>query len=301
MKVSSYFTAAALSTGLLFDQLFRYVFHRSGSKLLSPFLDSKGHEDDYYIQRDKAADRLRRQPCQRLYLLSPSGHMLHGFYYPFGAKARKIAFIIHGYRSEHAETAGMFFEYYKSRGFDVFCCDHAAAGESEGGLISFDVNESRDCLAWLRLLRQRFGEDTQIILHGFSMGGASVLQMSGKCPDNVKFIVSDSAYMDARELLRQRTGPMYRPLSLMYQLRLGFGLEATDVRESLMSATVPILFVHGEQDGFVPFENAPKLYRLYPGEKDSLFVPNARHIESMYVAPEEYRKKLDEFIQRFIR
>ena len=71
----------------------------------------------------------------------------------------------------------MFLDYYRSRGIDIFAPDNTAAGESEGHLIGFDVYESQDCLDWIDFLRHKFGEDVQIILHGFSMGGATVLKI----------------------------------------------------------------------------------------------------------------------------
>ena len=83
----------------------------------------------------------------------------------------------------------MFLDYYHSRGFDLFCCDHTASGEGGGKLIGYGVYESQDCLKWLEVLTERFGADVQVILHGFSMGGATVLKMSDRVPGNVRFIV----------------------------------------------------------------------------------------------------------------
>ena len=218
-----------------------------------------------------------------------------GFYYPFGSNGKKIAFIIHGYRSEHAETAGRTFEYYKSRGIDVFCCDHTASGESEGNFIGFDVFETKDCLRWIKFLISRFGENTEIILHGFSMGGATVLKMSCYCPENVKFIISDSGFVNAKASLDHQVGPMYKPLRLINKLVAGYDLDDSDVRTSLAKTKLPILFVHGQDDRLVPFDNGEKLYQMYQGDKDFFFPRFTRHVEAMYTSPDEYGKKIDSF------
>lgn len=299
-KKRIYSAVFAAPVVLLTSELYRYVFRRKGSPLLNPILDKKGHAEDYYIHRDSAAEQLRAQPRRRYTLGSARGDKLCAYYYPAGGEGKRIAFIIHGYRSEHAETAGMFYEYYKSRGFDLFCCDHTASGESGGGNIGFDVYESEDCLKWLYFLLNEFGYDVQIILHGFSMGGATVLKMSDRCPDNVKFIVSDSGYIDAREQLKGRLGPLYHPLRLINCFFAGYDMAETDVRPSLSSSRVPILFVHGTEDRTVYFENGQRLYDMYEGEKDFLFVPSARHVESMHMAPELYAEKLDGFIEKYI-
>ena len=142
-------------------ELYRYVFCKKGSPLLSRLLDKKGHREDYYLHRDGSAQALRELPQRRFDIFSPRGETLRGFYIPCGGSGgKKLAFIVHGYRSEHAETAGMYIDYYASRGFDVFCCDNTAAGESGGRHIGFDVFESADCLRWLDFLRVRMAEGT---------------------------------------------------------------------------------------------------------------------------------------------
>ena len=292
--------ATAAGAALFTEELYRYVFCRNSSALFTRLFDTRGHEPNYYITRDEAADRLRRQAHTEYTIRSDRGDLLKGYYYPCGSEGKKIAFLIHGYRSEHIETAGLYYDYYKSRGIDVFCCDHTAAGESGGRFIGFDVFETQDCLKWLKVLQKKFGEDVQIILHGFSMGAATVLQMSGSCPDNVKFIVEDSGFVNAKASLDHQVGLMYQPLRAINRAVAGYDLDDSDVQASLARATVPILFVHGQDDKLVPFENGPALYSMYRGEKDCFFPENTRHIESMYTSPEEYGKKLDEFMEKYL-
>ena len=195
----------------------------------------------------------------------------------------------------------MFLDYYHSRGFDLFCCDHTASGESGGKLIGYDVYESRDCLKWLEVLTERFGADVQIILHGFSMGGATVLKMSDRVPGNVRFIVSDSGFMNVGSLLNKRIHFMVQPLRAINRLTAGYSLKDTDVRPNLARCHTPVLFVHGMEDHTVPADVGQALYGLCPSEKDFLWVPEARHVESMYVSPEEYAAKLDSFIEKYVK
>ena len=291
-----------LAVFLLFftEELYRYVFCRPSSRLFCRLFDSKGHEAGYYELRDGCAEKLRKTPCEKLYLTSDRGEKLAGFYYPCGAGGKKIAFIVHGYRSDHLDTGGMYYDYYKSRGIDVFCCDHTAAGESEGRFIGFDVFESADCLKWIELLKEKFGADIQILLHGFSMGGATVLQMSGDCPENVKFIIADSAYTDAYASMHHQVLFFYTPLRLLNRVIAGYDWNASDVTGSLARARLPILFVHGREDRLVPCACGPKLYSLYQGEKDCLFPEKTRHVESMYTSPAAYCAKIDAFLERYM-
>ena len=301
MKRRWLFAAPVVGAAAVFAaELYRYTFCREGSKLLAPVLDKRGHEEDYYLCRDRAAERLRRTQSERLELRSARGELLRGRYFPLGGGGRRIAFLIHGYRSEYAETAGLYLDYYAARGFDLFCCDHTAHGESEGRLIGFDSFECEDCLAWVDALIARFGEDVQIVLHGFSMGAATVLKMSSRCPKQVRFLVADSGFVSGAEQLRHSFGPLYPLMRGLNRLIAGYDLRDTDVRPSLRAADKPILFVHGREDPTVPFTDSERLYVLYQGPKEFLAVDGARHVESMYRDPAGYAQKLDQMIDAYV-
>ena len=293
---------AALFLGALgLGELYRYTFCREYSRLSGALLDKRNHADAYYAHRDGAAAALRYRTRREYTLESARGEKLRGYLYPAPqGGGKRMAFIVHGYRSEHAETAGMYYDYYASRGFDLFCCDNVASGGSEGDTIGYDFFESADTLRWLDFVAEEFGEDVQIALHGFSMGGATVLSISDRVPEQVKFIVSDSAFTTAEDILRPALGPLYAPLCLICRAVAGYDLSETDVRPHLRSAKVPILFVHGRQDPSVPFAMGEELYGLCPTEKDCLFVDEARHVECMHVAPEAYAAKLDAFIEKYL-
>ena len=290
----------ALGAAFLTEEMYRHLFYRKPSAFITMLSDPKGHEPEYYSFRDKKAQKFRETPHEEYSITSSTGQQLKGFYYPGGAQGKKIAFIIHGYRSEHAETAGMFYDYYHSRGIDLFCADNTAAGESQGNFIGFDILEAKDSLLWLDFLRETFGDDTQIILHGFSMGAATVMQMSSHCPENVKFIIEDSGFVNAKASLKHQIGPMYQPMRVLNRAIAGYDLNDSDVQESLNQSRIPMLFVHGRDDKLVPFENGPLLFEHYQGEKDCFFPYETRHIESMYTCPVAYGRKIDRFIQKYL-
>ncbi len=282
-------------------ETYRYVCIRGGSKLLNPLLDKKTHDEGYYAHRDGEAARLRTLPQKRYVIRSSRGERLVGHYIPGGGKGKRIAFLVHGYHSEYADTAGMYYDYYASRGFDLFACDHTAHGESEGKAIGFGVFESEDCLLWLDFLRHKYGEDIQILLHGFSMGAQTVLLMSDRCPDNVRLIVEDSGYRDAPTQLKKQLGALYAPVAALHRRLAHCDVRLADARPALAKARQPILFVHGQNDPTVPSSNGPALFALYRGEKDCLFPEKARHVESFHVEPEAYQRKLDRMIARTFR
>ena len=282
------------------EELYRYIFARNSSRLFTLLFDSKGHTEDYYAYRKAGEDLLKSLPQKTFTMETPAGEKLRGFYYPNGAQGKKIAFLVHGYRSDHGDTGGIAYGYYASRGFDVFAPDHRAAGESEGKWVGFDVLESRDCLQWIDFLKETFGEDIQIVLHGFSMGAATVMQMSSHCPSNVRFIAEDSGYRNARAAMEKQLGPMYGVLRVLNCCIAGYDWDDSDVTESLGASRIPMLFFHGQDDKLVPYENGPMLYEAYQGPKDCLFPENTRHIECFYTNPGKCAEKLDAFVNQYI-
>ena len=265
-------------------------------------MDKKTHCPEYYVWRDERAEALESKVHLCYTIQSERGETLQGFYFPCGKKfGKKIAFIVHGYHSEHAETAGMLHEYYHSRGFDIFCPDNTASGLSDGSWFGYDVFESADCLKWLGFLENEFGGDIQIILHGFSLGGATVMKMSDRVPDTVKFIVEDSGFVDARPILRSQLGLAYGLIAKMNEHIAGYSLDDTDVTGNLAHAKCPMLFAHGMDDPTVPFENAPHAFDACPNEKDCLFTEGTRHIETMFTSGAAYAAKIDAFITKYIK
>ena len=281
-------------------ELYRYSFTRSGSPLIKSLKgDRKTHEEAYYTWRENRRAALLSAPQIRMSITSDRGERLAGFYFPCdGSDGSRVAFIIHGYGSEHAETAGMLLDYYHSRGFDVFAPDNTAHGESGGEIIGFDLFESDDALKWIEYLKLRRNGPLQIILHGFSLGGATAMKMSDRVGPEVRFIVEDSGFTEAESLLK--ASPLYGVLRLLHRFLTGQDLADTNVKPNLSRANVPILFVQGTDDPTVPSENAPALYAYYRGPKEKLILPGTRHIEGIYTSPEEYAKMLDEMTERYV-
>ena len=300
MKKSTKIMLPLAGAALITEEMYRYIFCTPSKSLFTLFAEKKGHENQYYEYKKEARAHLLCQEHREYSIISERGEKLKGFYYPNGSEGKKIAFIIHGYRSENSDTAGPFYEYYKSRGIDIFACDHTAHGQSEGHFVGYDYFESKDCLKWIDFLKENFGDDIEIILHGFSMGGATVLQMSSHCPENVKFIIDDSGYSSAMKSLKSNIGPMSQPMRFIHKLLAGYDLKDADVAESLSKSELPILFVHGYDDKLVPFKTSQMLYDSYQGPKDCLFVPDTRHIEAIYTFPEEYAEKTDSFIEKYM-
>ena len=57
---------------------------------------------------------------------------------------------------------------------------------------------------WIRYINRRFGEKTQIVLAGISMGASTVLMAADLgLPANVKGIMADCPFSEPKEILKE--------------------------------------------------------------------------------------------------
>lgn len=241
-------------------------------------------------------------------LKSDNGYNLRGYYTKAENDSNTFVFFAHGYRADHLGDPANFQQYYIEKGYHFFSVDHTACGDSEGKWVGFDYFECPDCLNWLDYMISRFGSDIKIILHGVSMGGATVCKMADKIPPQVKCIIADCPYTSAVDEFKsvingvgiKRTNGLMWLFNTVNKRLAGFDLNDTDVRESVENAKAPMLFVHGEADDFVPTRMGVELFSLCTSEKDLLLVPDAPHAQSISTDEKAYHKKLDEFIAKYI-
>ena len=305
MKKLAYAAGAAAGTAAIAGRLtwnaYRYMMCRDTDRLVSGLLNIADHEQAYFDARDQKENEMAARPCIHLTATSPRGDTLAGYYYCCGEKpCGRIVFMVHGFRTSYLRNAGMYYDFFTSRGFDLFCCDNVAHGRSGGRYMGYDTFESQDCLHWIEALKHCFGEDIRIVMHGQSLGGATVCKMSDKVPENVKFIIDDCGFTSAVETIGRKMGKLLPVADKLTQLKANYRLEDTDVRENVRNARVPMLFVHGTEDKTVPFAMGPELYELCGSEKDCLFVEHARHVESIWMDPTNYGRKVDAFIAKYM-
>lgn len=264
--------------------------------------------DQWRAQYSRWAEQ---QEIERCTITSDRGDLLRGYYLPPAKESNVIVFGSHGYHADHTVDPHTFIKHYHDKGYGFFYCDHVGCGASSGKYVGFDHYESQDMLRWIDYLTARFGKDITVILHGVSMGAATVLQLAGKRrPDCVRLIISDCAYTSALDEFShvvQSVGiahpkPILWAFNELNKRLAGFDLKHTDVRGSVSQAQVPILFIHGGQDDFVPTRMVYELYNLCPPDKKEMKVfDNAKHAQSLMLNETEYLCLVDDFIDRRLK
>jgi uncharacterized protein len=159
------------------------------------------------------------------------------------------------------------------------------------------------------MIVDKLGTDTEIVLHGVSMGAATVLMVSGEeLPYNVKAIVADSPYTSVNELFAYQLDRMFHlpafPIlpstSFVTKLLADYSFKEASALKQVKKAKVPILYIHGTDDTFVPTEMSFELYENTPTEKEMITFDDSMHGEAIAVYRDEYVNKLAEFLGKYV-
>ncbi|MBQ9167551.1 MAG: alpha/beta hydrolase [Oscillospiraceae bacterium] len=245
---------------------------------------------------------VRAMEHEEMSIRSFDGLTLRGKYYEY-APGAPIELMFHGYRGNGERDLCGGVQRCFALGRSALIVDQRACGGSEGHIISFGINESRDCHDWIDFMLRRFGPDVKIILTGISMGAATVVMAAGKpLPKNVIGVLADCGYTSARDMIKKTIREMKLPVELSYPfVKLGarifghFDLEANCPLFAAGRCTVPTIFIHGEADEFVPCDMSRMNHDACTAKKALLTVPDAGHGLSYPVAPEAYLKALRDF------
>lgn len=255
-------------------------------------------------------DWVEAQKFEHRTLTSHDGLKLSGYYLPASKPTNKLVILTHGYLG-HAKQMGLYGQYYyKDLGYNIFMPDARGHGESGGDYYGFGWPDRLDLIDWTALLVDELGPDTEVVYHGLSMGAATVLMASGeeKIPRQVKAIIADSPYKSVYQLFAYQMNRMFYlpafPLldstSLLTKVRAGYSFRSASALKKVEKTNVPILYIHGEADTFVPTKMAEELYEHTSSEAELLLIPGANHGEAFALAEDEYKKRVNQFLGRYI-
>ncbi len=247
---------------------------------------------------------LNAQSYEEVSITSHDGLKLYGRFMNNGAKRTLILF--HGYRSRAFRDFSCVGEYYKNLGFNLLFVDQRAHGKSEGKYITFGVRERLDCVKWAEYADEHIGGE--IFLDGISMGASTVLMASGeKLPASVRGILADCGFTSPKEImlkvmevdLKVKCRPLFYLISWVVRLRAGFGINECSTIDALKKNKLPVLFIHGTGDKFVPCEMTERAYAACTAEKVLVLVEGAGHGASYLEDEARCKAALSEFLSKY--
>ena len=247
---------------------------------------------------------------EELHVMSYDGKLLHATFLP-KEHAKGTILLFHGYKSCWQIDFGLVLPYYyDTLGYSLLLVDQRAHGQSQGKYLTFGVRERHDVATWAAYAAMHFGPAHPLILDGLSMGAATVLMASElELPASVRGIIADcgfsSPYAIMKSVLHWRcpwlvSGPLLALTGVFTRLFGGFGLREVSATEAVAHTKLPILFIHGTGDQFVPCSMSQAAYDACTGEKRLILVEGAGHGQSYLVDRPRVQAAVREFLTDYV-
>ena len=309
MLIAIYILLALLVAAIVFSL---FVGWKVSSMLLFPKVYAYETVVDEEIKRGHFTQKWFEENVhlEEFYLRSPFGYNLHCALWPhdnaasFSDGRRRVVVLVHGFT--YCLLGGIkYASIFHALGFDCVLYDHRNHGLSGRAPTTLGIAESRDLAAVCAYARERFGENALLGTHGESMGAATVM-LHAATDDRLAFAIEDCGYSSFKEelkyVLRNRfhlpVYPIFPIASLFSRLRGGVFFGSILPSEALRKAAhVPMLLIHGDSDGLVPFSMLEENFNAKAGIKKMLPFSQAKHADCYHADPALYRVAVTEFLR----
>ena len=225
---------------------------------------------------------------EEIYFSASDGVALHGWYIPAKdppTDNQVFVLFLHGNAGNisHflAKVSGL-----SAHGLNVFCFDYRGFGKSAGS-----PNEQGTYLdaeaAWQTLLDRTEASPEQVVIYGYSLGGAVAVNLALSRPANP--LILESTFTSIRDMARDKAP--FLP-----------GFLVKPVYESLNKISQidnPTLFIHGRNDRVVPASMSLDLFKAHPGPKEIFLVPEADHTDVDLIGGKEFYDRILAFINKY--
>lgn len=260
----------------------------------------------YYKYTSFSKQWLSEYNASDVYIKSSDGLQLHGLWVPC-SHAKGTVIFAHGYRSTYLLDLSAALPYYHELDLNILIPEQRCHGKSEGRFITFGVKESDDMKQWLIYHNATYGK-IPVILAGISMGATTMLNLADKdLPKNVCCIIADCGFTSPadiisnvfRNVIHLPAAPALLSADLFARVFAGFSFREMDTRKILPKSRVPVLLIHGSEDGFVPCRMSKESFSFCADPKQLLIVDGADHGVSFLVDRAGYSNAVECFLDKY--
>ena len=292
--------AVLLIGGLIYFLIYSDV-QMTKQVLYPKFNDRKEQIRDYHYDEVEEYFCLKREPFE---VTLKDGYVIHGDYSENEKPSNKYVILVHGHGSTREGTLKYCPIFYQM-GYNIIRYDHRSHGDNERGRCTMGHQEAKDLNEIIDYVKERFGKDIFLVLHGTSLGGATVLLLTQYRQD-INYIVADCPYASMIAFAGDYVHNMhlmYWPFKIFFPIvvKTMSGLKVKDMApiEVIDKNKIPTLHLHGAKDTLIRPYHCQKLYDKNGAEKEIHFFPNSPHGQSAVVDRKEYEEVLQEFAQKY--
>lgn len=305
--------AAALLGGVIagvtinkaLDSLVKENLSREGITHPKRKLMSKKNQDDFASSPEVILGQLFYEATPSINISIPNreGRHISALVYKHENEDSKYAIVVHGYRS-NAKAVSYLARRYYDKGYNVLIPYLRAHHGSDYEYCTMGWHERLDIVDWINYIDST-SINARIVLHGVSMGAATVLMTTGEpLPDCVVCAVEDCGYTSVYDAYSYKIPKMMKIPAFpsidifrkVIKAKVGFDIKEASALNQVKKSCTPTLFLHGDEDTVVPVSMAKKLYKNASCDKEIVIFKHADHVMSPLLYPEKYWNKVWQFI-----
>lgn len=242
-------------------------------------------------------------------ITASDGVSLHAIYAAAPCPTVKTAVIVHGYTDNVVRMLMIGYLYNRNLKFNILLPDLRHHGQSGGDAINMGWLDRYDVMRWMEIANDIFGGGTEMVVHGISMGAATVMMLSGEPQQPyVKCFVEDCGYTSVWDQFASVLKSEFHlpPFPLLYtsswlcKLKYGWSFREASSLRQVAKCRLPMLFIHGEDDDYVPTWMVYELYDAKPGAKELWVASGRGHAASYRINPKAYTEHVRQFVDKYI-
>ncbi|MBR6284975.1 MAG: alpha/beta hydrolase [Muribaculaceae bacterium] len=239
------------------------------------------------------------------------GKQLHAIYLPADTPTTCSAVLVHGYKDCSISMLHIGWLYHEHLGLNILLPDLSAHGQSDGDHIGMGWQERRQVAQWAGVAADMWRNDSvpsRVVLHGVSMGAATVMDAAGdSLPTAVKAVIEDCGYTSAWDefagQMQEQFGlhemPLLYTTSALCRVRYGWSFGQASPITQVAKCHLPMLFIHGGNDTFVPTAMVHRLYAAKPQPKALWIAPGSEHARAFTDHEHDYERVVRQFLDTY--
>ena len=244
------------------------------------------------------------------FIINRKGRQLPAMFASAAKPTDKTAVIVHGYTDNAIRMLMIGYLYNNDLNYNILLPDLQDNGLSEGPAIQMGWKDRLDVLNWMNIANDIFGKRTQMVVHGISMGAATTMMVSGEAQQPfVKCFVEDCGYTSVwdefsfqlKDMFGLPEFPLMYTTSWLCNAKYGWNFQEASSLEQVKKCSLPMFFIHGDADTYVPTRMVYPLYEAKSEPKELWIVPGATHAMSYKDYPQEYTERVKKFVGKYIR
>jgi len=219
------------------------------------------------------------------------GQRIHAWWWPAADPEAPVVYYLHGVRwnlTGHVRRMQQLRDY----GFSVFAIDYRGFGKSDGDLPS-EAMTYEDAAAGWTWVAQRQPDAARRLIYGHSLGGAVAIDLAARLAKEhpgvpqARGLIVESTFTSLPDIAAELSWS-WLPTRLFMSMRY-------DSIDKVRTLDLPVLFVHGTGDRYVPARFSQALYDACAAPKRLLLVENGSHNNSLWTGGSQYQRALADF------